>query len=180
MTPLLGQGQRVDSVEGAQPSIGDTLDRAQGFLLLAGSLAVVLAAAAITLASRRFGERHTQYVAILKSLGAQSHEIARLYGRSLFWIGLMGTIAGCALGWALQETFIRVLGTLLPVEPGAAGGKPVLIGGVTAAVCLIFLPGRHFDASARPRRFACCVLTLVSPKRSVSATFSWVVWPLWD
>ena len=138
VTPLLGQGQRLDSVEGAQPSIGDTLDRAQGFLLLAGSLAVVLAAAAITLASRRFGERHTQYVAILKSLGAQSHEIARLYGSSLFWIGLMGTIVGCILGWALQETFIRVLGTLLPVEPGAAGGKPVLIGGVTAAVCLIF------------------------------------------
>ena len=51
--PQLGQGQRLDSVEGAQPSIGETLDRAQGFLLLAGSLAVVLAAAAITLASRR-------------------------------------------------------------------------------------------------------------------------------
>lgn len=138
VTPSLGQGQRLDSVEGAQPSIGETLDRAQGFLLLAGSLAVVLAAAAITLASRRFGERHTQYVAILKSLGAQSREISRLYGRSLFWIGMMGTVAGCILGWALQETFIRVLGAILPVEPGAAGSKPVLIGAVTAAVCLIF------------------------------------------
>lgn len=138
VTPLLGQGQRLDSVEGAQPSIGETLDRAQGFLLLAGSLAVVLAAAAITLASRRFGERHTQYVAILKSLGAQSREISRLYGRSLFWIGVMGTIAGCILGWVLQETFIRVLGAMLPVDPGAAGSKPALIGAVTAAVCLVF------------------------------------------
>ena len=136
--PQLGQGQRLDSVEGAQPSIGETLDRAQGFLLLAGSLAVVLAAAAITLASRRFGERHTQYVAILKSLGAQSPEIASLYGRSLFWIGLFGTLIGCLLGWVLQEAFIRVLGSLLPVEPGAAGLKPILIGGVTAAVCLMF------------------------------------------
>jgi putative ABC transport system permease protein len=138
VTPLLGQGQRLDSVEGAQPSIGETLDRAQGFLLLAGSLAVVLAAAAITLASRRFGERHTQYVAILKSLGAQSREISRLYGRSLFWIGVMGTIAGCILGWVLQEAFITVLGAMLPVDPGAAGSKPALIGAVTAAVCLVF------------------------------------------
>ena len=55
LTPLLGQGQRLDTIEGVQPRIGNTLDRAQGFLLLAGSLAVVLAAAAITLASRRFG-----------------------------------------------------------------------------------------------------------------------------
>ena len=32
VTPLLGQGQRLDSVEGSQPRIGDTLDRAKGFL----------------------------------------------------------------------------------------------------------------------------------------------------
>ncbi|GIR69763.1 MAG: hypothetical protein CM15mP74_10140 [Halieaceae bacterium] len=36
LTPLLGQGQRLDTIEGAQPRIGNTLDRAQGFLLLAG------------------------------------------------------------------------------------------------------------------------------------------------
>ena len=138
VSPLLGQGQRLDSVEGSQPRIGDTLDRARGFLLLAGSLAVVLAAAAITLASRRFGERHTQYVAILKSLGAQSHDISRLYATSLGLMGAAGTAMGCLLGWILQEAFIRLLGSLLPVAPGAAGVEPVLIGAVTAMVCILF------------------------------------------
>lgn len=138
VSPLLGQGQRLDSVEGSQPRIGDTLDRARGFLLLAGSLAVVLAAAAITLASRRFGERHTQYVAILKSLGAQSHDISRLYATSLGLMGAAGTAMGCLLGWILQEAFIRLLGSLLPVTPGAAGVEPVLIGAVTAMVCILF------------------------------------------
>ena len=138
VSPLLSQGQRLDSVEGSQPRIGDTLDRARGFLLLAGSLAVVLAAAAITLASRRFGERHTQYVAILKSLGAQSHDISRLYATSLGLMGAAGTAMGCLLGWILQEAFIRLLGSLLPVTPGAAGVEPVLIGAVTAMVCILF------------------------------------------
>ena len=138
VTPLLGQGQRLDSVEGSQPRIGDTLDRAKGFLLLAGSLAVVLASSAMTLASRRFGERHTQYVAILKSLGAQSGQISQLYANSLLLMGLLGATVGCALGWGLQELFIRVLGDLLPVDPGAAGWQPILIGGVTAMVCLVF------------------------------------------
>ena len=138
VSPLLGQGQRLDSVEGSQPRIGDTLDRARGFLLLAGSLAVVLAAAAITLASRRFGERHTQYVAILKSLGAQSHDISRLYATSLGLMGVAGTAVGCLLGWILQEAFINLLGSLLPVTPGAAGVEPVLIGAVTAMVCIVF------------------------------------------
>jgi putative ABC transport system permease protein len=36
VTPLLGQGQRLDSVEGAQPSIGETLDRAQGIFIARG------------------------------------------------------------------------------------------------------------------------------------------------
>ena len=138
VSPLLGQGQRLDSVEGSQPRIGDTLDRARGFLLLAGSLAVVLAAAAITLASRRFGERHTQYVAILKSLGAQSHDISRLYATSLGLMGVAGTAVGCLLGWILQEAFIGLLGSLLPVTPGAAGVEPILIGAVTAMVCIVF------------------------------------------
>jgi len=136
ITPQLQEGQRVQSVEGTQPRIGDTLDRAQGFLLLAGSLAVVLAAAAITLASRRFGVRHTQYVAILKSLGAQSHEISRLYGASLFCLGAVTTVVGCALGWLMQEAFILVLGSLLPLTPGAAGGQPFAMGVATSAVCL--------------------------------------------
>ena len=136
--PLLGQGQRLDSVDGSQPRIGDTLDRAQGFLLLAGSLAVVLAAAAITLASRRFGERHTQYVAILKSLGARSWEISRLYGASLGVLGAVGTVLGCVLGWAIQAAFITLLGDLLPVTPGPAGWHPVSIGVGTAAVCIVF------------------------------------------
>ena len=96
--PQLGQGQRLDSVEGAQPSLGETLARAQGFLMLAGRLAVVLAAAAITLASRRFGERHQQYVDILSSLGAQPPYVAGLYVRSPSCRGLFGTMIGCCRG----------------------------------------------------------------------------------
>jgi len=136
VTPLLGQGQRLDSVESSQPRIGNTLERAQGFLLLAGSLAVVLAAAAILLASRRFGERHTQYVAVLKSLGAQSGQIGRLYGGSLLAIGVVSTLVGCLLGWLIQAVFLWVLGSLLPVAPGSAGWQPFVMGAVTAIVCL--------------------------------------------
>ena len=65
--PQLVQGQRLSSVDESQPGIGATLDRARGFLLLAGSLGVMLAAAAILVAARRFGERHTDQVAVMKS-----------------------------------------------------------------------------------------------------------------
>jgi len=138
VTPLLSQGQRLLGVEDSQPSISRTLDRAQGFLLLAGSLGVVLAAAAIALAARRFSERHTDHVAIMKSLGASRGRIARLYGGSLLMLGAFATALGCALGWALQGLFFKLFAEQLGVQPGPIGLEPYLIGGATALVCLGF------------------------------------------
>ncbi len=138
VTPQLTQGQRLLGVEDSQPSVSRTLDRAQGFLLLAGSLGVVLAAAAIALAARRFSERHTDHVAIMKSLGASRGRIARLYGGSLLMLGGIATVLGCALGWALQALFFQLFAEQLRVQPGAVGYEPYLIGGATALVCLGF------------------------------------------
>ena len=138
VTPLLSQGQRLLGVEDSQPSISRTLDRAQGFLLLAGSLGVVLAAAAIALAARRFSERHTDHVAIMKSLGASRGRIARLYGGSLLMLGAVATALGCALGWALQGLSFKLFAEQLGVQPGPIGLEPYLIGGATALVCLGF------------------------------------------
>ena len=66
---------------------------------------MVLAGVAIALAARRFSERHNDYVAIMKSLGATSGAVNRLYGRSLLLLGLFATAAGCLLGWSIQALF---------------------------------------------------------------------------
>tara|TARA_R110002110_G_scaffold66978_1_gene183029 strand:+ start:126384 stop:128858 length:2475 start_codon:yes stop_codon:yes gene_type:complete len=133
----LGDGQRLIDVSQGQPGIGSALQRAESFLLLAGSLAVVLAGVAIALAARRFSERHTDYVAIMKSLGATSAAINRLYGGSLLLLGVAATAAGCLLGWALQAAFFAVFEDQLPVQPGPAGLRPYAIGAATSLTCLL-------------------------------------------
>jgi len=138
LSPQLSQGQRLLGVDESQPSIGRTLDRAQGFLLLAGSLGVLLAAAAIALAARRFAERHTDYVAIMKSLGASTARIGQLYGQSLALLGLSATVAGCLVGFGLQQIFLVLFGEQLGVAPGSPGLEPFIIGGATSLVCLGF------------------------------------------
>ncbi|HBM83302.1 MAG TPA: ABC transporter permease, partial [Halieaceae bacterium] len=137
LQPQLGEGQRLLDVNEGQPGLGEALERAESFLLLAGSLGVVLAGVAIALAARRFSERHNDYVAIMKSLGATSGSITRLYGRSLFLLGLLATLLGCSLGWALQSAFFNLFGDQLPVAPGPAGIRPYGIGAATALVCLL-------------------------------------------
>lgn len=136
--PQLQQGQSLLSVDDSQPGIGRTLDRARAFLLLAGSLGVVLSAAAIALAARRFGERHTDYVAVMKSLGASSKTISYLYGSSLCLMGVIASVLGCLAGFGIKFLFFSAVGEQLGVAPGPSGYLPYLLGSATAVVCLGF------------------------------------------
>ncbi len=136
LDPRLQEGQRAVTVEEGQPGIGSALDRAESFLLLAGSLAVVLAGVAVALAARRFSERHHDYVAIIKSLGATSGAVNRLYGSSLLLLGAIATLLGCLVGWGIQALFFSLFAEQLPVQPGPSGIRPYAIGAVTSLTCL--------------------------------------------
>jgi putative ABC transport system permease protein len=135
--PQLEPGQEMVSVNNGQPGIGSALDRAERFLLLAGSLGVVLAGVAIALAAKRFSERHYDYVAIMKSLGSTSAKINRLYAGSLFIIGLVATLGGSFAGWGMQALFFELFADQLPMQPGSAGIRPYAIGAATALICLL-------------------------------------------
>ena len=137
LVPQLQPGQRMIDINQGQPGIGEALARAESFLLLAGSLGVVLAGVAIALAAGRFSERHNDYVAIMKSLGATSGSINLLYGRSLLLLGGLATLAGCMLGWGIQALFFKLFADQLPVQPGPGGARPYLIGSATALTCLM-------------------------------------------
>ena len=137
LEPRLEPGQRMIDINQGQPGIGKALARAESFLLLAGSLGVVLAGVAIALAAGRFSERHNDYVAIMKSLGATSGSINFLYGRSLLLLGSIATGAGCLLGWGIQALFFKLFADQLPVQPGPSGPRPYLIGSATALTCLM-------------------------------------------
>ena len=137
LEPQLEDSQSLLDVSEGQPGIGRALARAERFLLLAGSLAVVLAGVAIALAARRFSERHTDYVAIMKSLGATSQRINRLYAGSLLLLGLLATALGCLLGWSIQALFFGLFAEQMPVQPGASGPGPYAVGAATALTCLL-------------------------------------------
>ena len=137
LQPRLGGAQTLLDVKDGQPGVGSALRRAERFLLLAGSLAVVLAGVAIALAARRFSERHNDYVAIMKSLGATSGAVNRLYGSSLLLLGCAATAAGCLPGWGMQALFFALFAGHLPVQPGPSGIRPYAIGSVTCMVCLL-------------------------------------------
>ena len=133
----LAAGQRLQSVETSQPAVGQALARAERFLLLAGSLAVILASVAVGLAARRYAERHQNYVALLKSLGAQSGRVRLLYASSLVLTWVIALILGWGLALGLQALALQAFEEQLTVTPSLLQPRPYLIGAVTAVVCVV-------------------------------------------
>ena len=130
-------GQTILGLGDIQPNIARAMDRVEIFLLLSGSLTIILAGAAISSASGRFAERHTSYVAIMKALGSRSGSISLLYAQCLGILGLVSGFLGCCFGFILQSMAFSIVGERLPVDPGSSGIKPYLAGAITSFVCLL-------------------------------------------
>ncbi len=136
--PRLARGEELQSLDNARPEIRQTLDRAQQFLGLTALLAVVLAAVAVGLSTRRYTDRHLDGYAIMRCLGATQRRLMHLYAWEFLALGVLACAAGCALGYAGQEALAASLGGL--VGGGALPsptGVPALQGFATGLVLLL-------------------------------------------
>lgn len=101
LKPQLNDTQRWYDAKAAQNRLSRVLDGAEKFLSLASMLGIVLAAVAVAVASRRYGQRHQATVAVFKALGATINHIAKLY--ILHWglLSLLSIASGLIVGYGL-------------------------------------------------------------------------------
>ena len=137
LEPQLTEHQRVIDLREGQPRVADALDRAERFLYLAGSLAVLLASVAVGLAARRYSLRHTSYVAVMKSLGAGRGKVLRIYLGQLTGLALIATALGLLLGSLIQAQAVSLMADFFPVEPPPSRWSPLLVGLVTGFACAL-------------------------------------------
>ena len=136
MTPRLLAGQRLEEIGSDDSRLGGAVARAEGFLLLAGSLAILLAGLAIAVAARHYAASHYDQVAILKSLGAGETQIARMYIGGFAALCAAGVVCGWALGYGAQEWAVRAFAEFFPVALPAPGLQPFAVGALTAFAAL--------------------------------------------
>ena len=132
-----GDHHRWRTVDDANESVTETLNRADSFLLLAGSLGVILAGVALALASKRYAQRQLSHVALLKTLGLTPTRIAQLYAGNLMIIGVLVVALGIAFGWFLHWVFLELFSGLLPRALVAPTFRPFFVGALTGFVCLL-------------------------------------------
>ncbi len=113
VTPQFNDGQRWRTPTQKGERIGDTINKAESFLLLAGTLAVILSGIAMALASGRFVKRHLMQVAVLKTLGATPAKLVKIFSIQFLVLFVLGAAIGLAAGWAVQALISSLLSGLL-------------------------------------------------------------------
>jgi putative ABC transport system permease protein len=122
------RGLRLESLEGGQPAMQQTLERAEKFLNLVALLAALLSAVAVAIAARGFAQRHLDDCAMMRVLGLSQATMTRAYTLEFVLVGLGASALGVALGFGLHYVFVLLLAGLVESALPAATFWPVLLG----------------------------------------------------
>ncbi len=146
LKPRLGPSHEWKSIRDGQ-ALSESLERAERFLLLGGSLAVLLAAVAVAVASRQYAMGQRDTVALLKTLGVSGRAIGRLYlGRLALW-GLVGLAGGLLVALPLFYLLTTLMAQALEraVDPSIdlLALSPALLTAVVSLFAFAYPPIRR-------------------------------------
>lgn len=169
LKPQLTKHQRLIDINSAQERVGQTLKTSKQFLLLSAVIAVLLSGVAIAIAARQFSGRHTDQVALMKSLGASATRIRSLYFSQLFVLGAIASLFGLVLGNFLQQIIAVSLQEAYQIRLGAAGIYPYTLSFFSGLMCLVFfaLPALWHLPTVPP-------LKILRRELAVNATHVWM------
>ncbi|MGB7355096.1 MAG: FtsX-like permease family protein, partial [Acidobacteriaceae bacterium] len=113
---ILPDAQVTDFRE-TSPALTEGVDHATGLLSLICLVAMVLGAIGVGMAMRAHLQQRIEILAIMKSIGARSADILRIYLLQTLFLGTVGALIGVALGLGVEYAFPSLLGRLLPLRP---------------------------------------------------------------
>ncbi|MCU1321406.1 MAG: hypothetical protein JWM43_1055 [Acidobacteriaceae bacterium] len=115
LVKMLPEAQVTDYRE-TNPALTQGLDRATSLLSLMSLVALVLGAVGVAMAMRAHLQQRLDTIAIMKSLGARSGQIMKIYLMQTLLLGLLGGVLGVALGVGVQLAFPILLAKLIDVD----------------------------------------------------------------
>ncbi|BFT30818.1 FtsX-like permease family protein [Alteromonas sp. D210916BOD_24] len=120
-----------------ESAIGRSVASAERYFLLASLLAIVLAAVSIAVAAQRYAQRHFDPVAIMKTLGATSQTIRKIYFIQILLITALGIALGLIIGFIGQQLVVVLVADRVEVSLNVWHWRPVLIAVATGLTCAL-------------------------------------------
>ncbi len=113
---LMPESQVTDYRE-TNPALTAGLDQATSLLSLMSLVALVLGAVGVAMAMRAHLAQRLDTIAIMKSLGANSTQIIKIYLIQTLLLGAAGGLLGVLMGVGVQMAFPYLLASLINVTP---------------------------------------------------------------
>lgn len=135
---LLPESQVTDYRE-TNPALTAGLDQATSLLSLMSLVALVLGAVGVAMAMRAHLAQRLDTIAIMKSLGASSGQIIKIYLIQTLLLGGAGGLIGVILGVGVQVAFPYLLANLINVRPDLRIDPNAVIAGLTAGILTTLL-----------------------------------------
>ena len=99
------------------PNLSRGLDRATTFLSLVSLIALIVGAIGVSTAMHAHLQQKMDTIATLKSLGARSGQVVRIYLIQTALLGLLGGMAGVLVGVAVQRIFPEFIERYFQIRP---------------------------------------------------------------
>ena len=137
LEPRLEPSHEWESIRDGE-ALSESLQRAERFLLLGGSIAVLLASVAVAVASRQFAVGQRDTVALLKTLGLSSRRIGRMYLARLATWGVAGMVGGLLVALPVYAFLNNLLARVLERDVPFTVDIPSLAPALATAVVSLF------------------------------------------
>ncbi len=131
---------RVTTVTEAEDASTRSIDQLSRFIGIVGLVALLLGGVGVASGVRAYVARKIDTVAILRCLGASSGQVLAMYVAQAAAMGILGSIAGAALGVAIQFGLPIVFQDFLPVDVTVTLEPQAILTGVIIGgwIALIF------------------------------------------
>lgn len=135
--PQINEAQRWYDAKAAQNRLSRILDTAEKFLSLASMLGIVLAAVAVAVASRRYGQRHQSTVSIFKAMGASISHVRKLYCLHWTLLSCLSIATGLVVGYGLMLLGVNAIASYLSLADAPLTFTPFLTAIFTGLLCAV-------------------------------------------
>ena len=134
LSSSLQLNQEFITIDAANQTLANTLNRAYRFLHITALIAVLLGAVAAALVSYQYANEMTYQYALLRCLGLQGKRMISAVIAPFVVFSLIAIIIGLVLGGIAHIFILRSLGELIPETLPSASVKPFLLSVFTALV----------------------------------------------
>jgi len=111
---------QVTDFEETSPALSQGLDRSTSMLSLLSLVAMVLGALGVATAMHGHMEQRLDTIAIMKSLGARSGHVMRIFLLQTLTLGVLGSLLGIVGGLAVQAVLPTLMARYIPLHPEVA------------------------------------------------------------